>query len=131
MYQVFSTDGLASAVQNWTRLPVIERTEGCGREFAARHMQRGQWRMSVGTEFNIIEANDRDVLRNSQTSLINCGHRPNRHQIVRSEHRSDARLSGQEPPHCVATTFNAIIPFLNPLRFASVRIESTQQGFLP
>src|SRR6185503_2235101 len=51
---------------------VVERAKGSGRNFDSGQAQRGERRLRIGTELNVVIPDDRDVFGYAQATLMNC-----------------------------------------------------------
>src|SRR5665213_1294149 len=105
---------------------------GC-RQLAARNMQRRQPRLDVGAEFDIVEADDGNILRNAQTRLMDGAHRADRRQIVRRQHRGRMHSRTQYPLHRGMSAFDTMIAFLHQMRFTRqfVLSQRFREGLCP
>src|SRR5271163_1306703 len=66
-------------------LNVIERAESDLGDLLARQPHRGQSWLRKRAQFDVVEPNQRYVLRHLQTSLKDRSHRANRRHVVRGE----------------------------------------------
>src|SRR5690242_17338221 len=58
---------------------------------------RGERGIDVGSKLNVVEADNRDVLRHAQAGLGDGAHSTNRHHVGRGEDRGGAILELEEP----------------------------------
>ena len=66
----------------------FQRRESCHRKLGAGEDHSGQRRLGEMRERDIIKTDQRYVVGNFQSSVMNCSQRSNRSQVVRGDDRS-------------------------------------------
>src|SRR5258708_562893 len=70
---------------------------------------RRERRVAIGSERQIIKADDGNILRNSQSGFPQCGDRTDGDRIVSREQCRWTRSTIQDFPHCTIATFHTEI----------------------
>ena len=81
------------------------------RQFKARHLDRCQRRRCDLRDVYVVEANDRDVVRDPKTLAIKRVQHTNRSHIIRTDHRSGRFLRLQQSVHGSNSALEGMIAF--------------------
>src|SRR5690349_2823693 len=102
--------------------------KGQASEPIPRQAHGGQRGMRHLSEVDVVEADDRDILRYLHSRFMKCTHGTDRRQIVAGQYRRRERMFPEKGPNSGRASINLVVAFQGAVRRQPYLLEGIEKG---